>query len=85
MQVSLEDGEIFRNSRVSQLVGDVAEAEILQYQISPNTRENISRLYRNHHALGKAFDDLLVFKELWKRFELGTLPRILGMKCDEVI
>ena len=83
-RVVLEDGDVFRQLRCSLLAGDTAEAGELQSRLSQNMREEMGRLYRNHTALGRAFDDLLPF-DLWTDFQLGTFSRILGLKCEEVI
>ncbi len=81
---SLKDGDIFRKLRYSQIAGDIVEAGRLRDQVSEEMCKNIGRLYRGYGALAKAFDDNLPFAGLWSAFQLGTLSRILGLKCEEV-
>jgi hypothetical protein len=77
-RVILEDGDVFRQLRCSQLAGGTAEAGALRNRLFKDMRKDVSRLYRRHKALGSAFDDLLPFTGLWTNFKLGTFRRILG-------
>lgn len=80
----LSNGEIFRQIRCAARAGRSADAALLQSKLTKELQKTIKRLYRNHRALAKAFDDLTPFVGPWARFEVGSLHRILGLKCEEV-
>ena len=50
---------------------------------SKSKRGHLTRLLKNNE-LAEAFHALLDYPGLWSDFQLGTLHRILPMRCDEV-
>lgn len=80
---NLQHGDAFRHMRRAVLAGQSGEADFARCQLTKELRELISRLYQHNEALGHAFDNLIPF-DLWKPFEVGSLRRILYLRCEEV-
>jgi len=52
-------------------------------RLSDHGRRSLRQLFR-HDELTAAFDDLLEIPGLWDGMRISTLPKLMGMKCDEV-
>lgn len=78
------DGDVFRHLRHYQLTGDFAQAGRWKARTTPRKFRNVKQLVSKHDVMSKAFDDLLPFTGLWAPLQLGCLPRILTMNCEEV-
>lgn len=77
------DGEIFWKIRHYQRCGD-EDAENSWWAYLDHSKPKDLRQLMKKPKLISAFDDLLDMPGLWATIQLGTLHRLLTMKCDEV-
>ncbi|KAK5010494.1 hypothetical protein LTR28_009568 [Elasticomyces elasticus] len=76
------DGEIFWNIRHYHQSGDDHLEKKWWIRLSPTKRKDLSQLLKDERYV-QAFDALLVWPGLWAPIKLGTLRRLLTLKCDE--
>lgn len=79
----IPDGEIFRRIRLYHR-GKCTELEQKWWaRLSESKRKDLRQLLKNQ-KYAEAFDQLLEWPGLWYPIQLGTLHRLLTMRCDEV-
>ncbi|KAI9715107.1 MAG: hypothetical protein M1828_001042 [Chrysothrix sp. TS-e1954] len=76
------DGDIFRNIRLCAHSGDIIQEDMWRARLSVDKARDLNRLLRISHLV-LAFDRLLPFRGLWRSIGLGSLHRLLRLKCDE--
>ncbi|PWW72046.1 hypothetical protein C7212DRAFT_38371, partial [Tuber magnatum] len=76
------DGEILWRIRLYSRSGQRDLEQDMWCYLSTSKRKDLRQLLPNG-ALRKAFDDLLHWPGLWPSMRLGTLHRLLTMRCDE--
>lgn len=77
------DGDIFWRIRLSHKQDDTQEENKWWAWLSETKTKDLRQLLRDERYV-KAFDDLLPWRGLWEVIRLGSLHRLLTMKCDEV-
>jgi Protein of unknown function (DUF3723) len=83
--IPYNDGTIFRQLRRWRKNTEVQS--IWLGRLSKTKRRDYHQLERQKSLkpLLEAFDSLLEFEGLWNRFQVGTLHRLLTLKCTEVM
>ncbi|KAK6436022.1 hypothetical protein LTR95_007786 [Oleoguttula sp. CCFEE 5521] len=76
------DGEIFYKIRRYHQRGDRDNENKWWARLTVSKRKDLRQLLRDHRFI-TAFDNLLPWVGLWEPVQLGTLHRLLTMKCDE--
>ncbi|PWW77220.1 hypothetical protein C7212DRAFT_181748, partial [Tuber magnatum] len=79
---SMSDGEILWRIRLYNRSGQRDLEQNMWCYVSLSKRKDLRQLLANG-ALRKAFDNLLHWPGLWPSMRLGTLHRLLTMRCDE--
>jgi hypothetical protein len=79
------DGDIFRHLLYFRRRADLTQQNKWLSRLSESKRKDIKKLLEKMPRLRDAFDNLLPLIGLWPALRLGTLHRILTLKCDEVI
>ncbi|KAF2229448.1 hypothetical protein EV356DRAFT_537224 [Viridothelium virens] len=77
------DGDIFRHLRHYQQIGDNARAGRWLARLSKSKTRDVKQLIDKDRPLCTAFDRLLPFTGLWASFRIGTLHRILTLRCED--
>ena len=80
---AFSDGEIFRKIRLYHHAGSKAAADRWWVRLSYTKRKDLRQLLKDVRY-ANAFDALLPWPGLWNTIQLGSLHRLLTMKCDEV-
>lgn len=78
------DGVIYRYLRQSQLARDRAQEGRWLARLSEGKRKDLQHLRDKLGPLNDALDSLLPMPGLWPTLQLGTLHRIVTLKCPEV-
>ena len=80
------DGEVFQYIRRSNLEGRCNEERKWLARLSEGKRKDLKQLYRRLELkpLSDAFDRLLPYVGFWPSLQIGTLHRVLNLKCPEV-
>ncbi|KAG0124878.1 hypothetical protein HOY82DRAFT_493588 [Tuber indicum] len=78
----ISDGEIFRRIRLYNQSGQRDLERNMWCYLSVSKRRDLRQLLATK-PLRKAFDNLLQWPGLWPPIRLGTLHRLLTMRCDE--
>ncbi|KAK6428816.1 hypothetical protein LTR95_015037 [Oleoguttula sp. CCFEE 5521] len=76
------DGEILHKIRSCHKRGDRDNENKWLARLTESKRKDLRQLLRDHR-FAAALDDLLPWFGLWQPIQLGTLHRLLTMKCDE--
>ena len=85
----IEPGVVNRNLRRAALAGNVAAKKRWLSKLSWTKRRDVLSLEKRADKdpqwghLQAAFDRLLPFPGLWPSFQVGTLHRILSLRCPE--
>ena len=77
------DGDIFRNIRLCWQRGDSSGEDMWWARLTTDKAKDLRRLLRNSEFV-IAFDNLLPLRGLWTSVALGSLHRLLRLKCHEV-
>ena len=80
----ISDGEIFRKIRLYHQQKETDLERKWWARLSESKRKDLEQLLKNERY-ADAFDDLLGWPGLWYPIQLGTLHRLLTMRCDEVL
>lgn len=80
---AVSDGEIFRKLLLSKRENDRAAEKKWWARLTETKRKNLQQLLRDT-VLAAAFYGLLDWPGLWTPIQLGTLHRLLTLKCSEV-
>jgi hypothetical protein len=79
------DGEVYRRIRQYQHEHNARFQKRWWSRLSENKAKRLRQLTSPDHVdLCSAFDALLAIPGLWNGMRLGSLNRILALKCDEV-
>ncbi|KAI9888420.1 MAG: hypothetical protein M1814_000482 [Vezdaea aestivalis] len=81
---NFSDGEILRYVRLYRLRGDEREAARWVARLSENKQRSCRRLHSSPRLIS-AIDKLLPYGGLWPAFQLGSMPTILSLRCEEEI
>ncbi|PPJ60726.1 hypothetical protein CBER1_11370 [Cercospora berteroae] len=81
-ELCYNDGEIFRNIRLYNIAGDQEHENRWWARLTETKRKDLKQLLKNGQY-SRAFDTLLPWHGLWYPIKLGSLHRLLTMKCDE--
>ncbi|KAL1629899.1 hypothetical protein SLS56_005169 [Neofusicoccum ribis] len=76
------DGEIFRKIRLYHRKNDHGSEQKWWARLTATKQKDLRQLLRNS-ALTHAFDSLIDMPGLWYPVKLGTLHRLLTLRCDE--
>ncbi|KAF2278978.1 uncharacterized protein EI97DRAFT_413974, partial [Westerdykella ornata] len=76
------DGEVFRKIRIYHNCGDI-ESENRWWTYLDNSKPKDLRQLIKHKNLISAFDALVDIPGLWSKVHLGSLHRLLKLRCDE--
>ena len=82
-EVKPADGEIYRKIRQYHFERNFTFEMRWWTHLTSHGTKNLKGLLR-HDELTAAFDDLLDISGLWGDFTIGTLHKMMAMKCDEV-
>lgn len=77
------DGEIFYKIRQYHLANDESNELKWWARLTETKRKDLKQLLKDVRY-AKAFDGMLPWPGLWAPVKLGSLHRLLCMKCDEV-
>ena len=77
------DGEIFRKIRYYCSKKDIQGENKWWARLSDTKRKDLRQLLKDERY-AKAFDSMLPWQGMWMTVKLGSLHRLLTMKCDEV-
>ncbi len=77
------DGEIFWKIRFYHRARDARAEQKWWARLTETKRKDLKQLLKND-LFTNAFDDLLEMPGLWQPIKLGTLHRLLALKCHEV-
>jgi len=77
------DGEIFWKIRFYNRACDTRAEQKWWARLTETKRKDLKQLLK-HNAFAHAFDNLLEMPGLWQPIKLGTLHRLLVLKCHEV-
>jgi hypothetical protein len=80
---SPSDGEIFYKIRHYNLANDEANELKWWARLTETKRKDLKQLMRDTRY-ASAFDSMLPWPGLWAPVKLGSLHRLLCLKCDEV-
>lgn len=78
------DGEIFYKIRQYHLANDEANELKWWARLTETKRKDLKQLLRDTRY-ANAFDSMLPWPGLWAPVKLGSLHRLLCLKCDEVL
>lgn len=78
-----DGGYIFLKIRLYHLRGHEDEENRWWARLSKTKQKDLQQLLKNPHYRS-VFDSLLPWPGLWQSVKLGSLHRLLTMKCDEV-
>ncbi|KAF8533988.1 hypothetical protein BDD12DRAFT_758374, partial [Trichophaea hybrida] len=81
---NITDGEIFRNIRLSSKANDTIKEHYWWSRLTATKRRELKQLLA-HFEYRAGFDKLVDIPGLWPALKLGTLHRLLPLKCDEEI
>ena len=79
---SFSDGEIYLKIVEAKTFGLEKDIQLWQQRLPPPKQGYVERLLRNDGISG-AFNELRDFPGLWKGLELGNIPGLLALHCDE--
>lgn len=79
------DGEIYRKIRQYQLEGNVQFVERWKLRLSSQNKLKRLQQLSARVEVREAFDALLPITGLWAGLNIGSLHRMLALKCDEVL
>lgn len=78
------DGEIFRKIRLYHRKDDKSSEQKWWARLTKTKQKDVQQLLKNHSDLTHAFDSLIDMPGLWYPVQLGTLHRLLTLRCNEV-
>ncbi|OCL03052.1 hypothetical protein AOQ84DRAFT_420650 [Glonium stellatum] len=76
------DGEIFRKMRQYHQMGDKKTENQWLARLTPTKQKDLRQLLKDKR-FAAAFDELVDMQGMWDPIKLGTLHRLLSLKCDE--
>ncbi|CAI6337035.1 unnamed protein product [Periconia digitata] len=76
------DGDIFRKIRLYHRERDTTSENLWWSYLDHSKPKDLSQLL-NKESMASAFDSLIEIPGLWAGVRLGTLQRLLALKCDE--
>jgi hypothetical protein len=76
-------GEIYRQIRRCQSEKDKVTEDRWRGRLSALTEKYLKKLLKRN-LLVTALDSILLFRGLWKHFQLGSMDIFLSIRCDEV-
>lgn len=79
------DGDIYRNVRMYEQLGDVDAEVKWRGRFSKTAQREMHRLEKDFKHIRRALDKLLEFKGLWKFLKISYLGRWLSIRCQEVL
>jgi hypothetical protein len=77
------DGDIYRNVRHYETIGDVESELRWRGRFSKGVHHELARMEKDFKRIKRAFDKLLPFLGLWQVIKLSYLGRWLSVKCPE--
>ena len=77
------DGEIFYKIRLYHHKQDKNAENKWWARLTENKRKDLRQMLRDERY-AEAFDSMLAWPGLWSTIKLGSLHRLLCLKCDEV-
>ncbi|KAL5351785.1 hypothetical protein ACLOAV_003646 [Pseudogymnoascus australis] len=81
---SFSDGEIYLKIVEAKTFGWEEDFQLWQQRLPPSKQGYVDRL-RGNDGISGAFNELRDFPGLWKGLELGNIPGLLALHCDEEI
>jgi hypothetical protein len=82
-EAAYADGEIFRKIRFYQRSQNLQAENKWWARLTLGKTKDLQRLLKNQ-SLAEAFERLVDFPGFWSTVQLGTLHRILPLRCNEV-
>ena len=79
---SFLDGEICRKILEAKTFGLEKDIQLWQQHLQPPKQGYVERLLRRDGISG-AFNELRDFPGLWEGLELGNIPGLLALRCNE--
>ena len=85
-QLKFTDGEIYRNIRLHASRQDTRRMKQWDARLNSSKRDVLSSLdKRPNRLIRDGFNKSLPFSGLWDALKIGSLKRILSLRCPEVL
>lgn len=78
------DGDIYRNVRHYERLGDVDSELKWRGRFSKGVHNELARMEKDFKRIRRALDKLIPFSGMWQALKLSYLGRWLSLKCPEV-